>query len=182
MAFSTNLLNLSNLIDQNGSLSKTYQGYSTATKEKISKYSSKRWMNSGMAYRGEFLMQNILEHPKDVEESLLSQVLEASAPLRYFLSQNHLKSLIDRASARKKSLPPKMENRIKNQIALLSSMQVLEESTLQDLKPKVTEMMEKPTPSTAVEVRTLFVRRLMPSECEKLQGFPPNWTEIDTEQ
>ena len=28
----------------------------------------------------------------------------------------------------------------------------------------------------------LFVRRMLPSECEKLQGFPQSWTETDTEQ
>jgi hypothetical protein len=58
-------------------------------------------------------------------------------------------------------------------------MQVLEESTRQGLKPKDIEMMEKPTLSIQEEAQTLYVRRMMASECEQLQGFPKNWTLID---
>ena len=60
-------------------------------------------------------------------------------------------------------------------------MPELEESLQQAPKHKATETMEKPTHSTAEDVLTLYVRRMMPLECERLQGFPENWTEIDIE-
>jgi len=132
-----------------------------------------------MAFRGEYLTQNILEHPKDVEESMLSQVLETSAPLKYFLSQSHLKSLIERASVREKPLPVAMEKTFQRQIALLSNMPVLEENQQQGHKLKDTETTGKAIPLIAEELRMLYVRRLMPSECEILQGFPEHWTETD---
>ena len=138
-------------------------------------------MNSGMAFRGEYWMQNTLEHPNAVAESTLSEVLEASAPPRYFLNQEQLQSLLERASARKTSLPQQYKTALTAQISMLSNMPQLAESIQQDRKPKATEMMEKATPSTPEEVPTLFVRRLTPSECERLQGFPPGWTEIETE-
>ena len=69
-----------------------------------------------------------------------------------------------------------------SQISFLSSMRALAEEQVQDRKEKVTEMMEKLILSTPEEARMLFVRRMLPSECEVLQGFPKGWTEIDGEQ
>ncbi len=54
-----------------GSSLKTFQDSSTVTTGKISKSSSIRWANSGILVHGEFSMQNILEYPKDAEESTL---------------------------------------------------------------------------------------------------------------
>jgi hypothetical protein len=48
-------------------------------------------------------------------------------------------------------------------------------------KVKDSETMAKLTPLTQEEAQMLFVRRLLPSEYEKLQGFPENWTATDIE-
>ena len=181
VASSINLQNELKKDNPDGFSSKMSQVFSTATMGTISNKSSKGWMNSGMAFHGEFSMQNILEHPRGAVESTLSQVLEASAPLTYFLTPSQLQSLQERASARKTSLPPEMEAAYQLQISILSSMPELEESLQQAPKQKATETMEKPTHSTAEDVLTLYVRRMMPLECERLQGFPENWTEIDIE-
>ena len=69
-----------------------------------------------------------------------------------------------------------------DQICFLSSMQAFAEEQAQDHKEKVTEMMEKLILSIPEEARMLFVRRMLPSECELLQGFPKGWTAIDGEQ
>lgn len=127
-------------------------------------------------------MQNSLEHRSAVEELTLSEVVEPSAPLRYFLNQEQIQSLLDRAEERGTSLPPALEKAYRAQISFLSSMQVLAEEQAQGHKEKVTEMMEKLILSTPEEARMLFVRRMLPSECEQLQGFPKGWTEADTEQ
>lgn len=79
-------------------------------------------------------------------------------------------------------LPEPLIQAYQKQISILSSMQVLDEKQLRDLKQKGTEMTEKPTPLTQEEVQMLYVRRMLPSEYERLQGFPENWTLIDSEQ
>lgn len=167
--------------NQNGSSLKTYQDSSIVIKGKISRSSYKRWENSGMAYLGEFWMQNILEHPKDVDVCSLWQVLETSAHLKYFLSPTELSSLIDRALARKKPLPTQMQKNFEKQISILSNTQALEENQKQDRKPKAIGMMVKHIRSTQEAPRTLYARRMLPIEYERLQGFPDNWTQLDTE-
>ena len=139
-------------------------------------------MNSGMVLHGEFWMQNSLEHPKDVVVHTLSQVLEPSAPVKYFLSKAQIQSLMRRATERGTSLPPALMKAYQAQISFLSNMQESDANLLQVPKEKVTEMMEKRILSTPEETRMLFVRRMLPSECEKLQGFPEGWTEIGTER
>ena len=69
-----------------------------------------------------------------------------------------------------------------NQMFFLSSMQELAEEQAQARKEKATETMEKLILSTPEEARMLYVRRMLPSEYEKLQGFPVGWTETDSEQ
>ena len=68
------------------------------------------------------------------------------------------------------------------QISFLSNMQALAEEQVQARKEKDTETMERLILSTPEEARTLYVRRMLPSEYERLQGFPVGWTEIDSEQ
>lgn len=166
----------------NGSSLKTSRGCSTATTGKISKESSKSWTNSGTVFRGEFSTQNISEHPSVVVESTLSEVLETSAPLKYFLTPQQLQSLLNRAAARRTSLPENLERCMELQISTLSNMRESTGSPRPVPKQKATATTAKHTRSTLGGPRTLYVRRLLPSECEKLQGFPPAWTEIDIER
>jgi len=166
----------------NGWYSKMFPDCSTATVEKISKFSYRRWMNSGMVFRGEFWMQNTLEHPSGAEGSSLSEVLEISAPPEYFLNVDELNSLLKRAEARSKPMEADLENAMMAQVSILSNMPQLDENPQQDHKEKDTEVTEKPTHSTQEDPQTLYVRRMMASEYEKLQGFPEGWTRIDTEQ
>jgi len=182
VAFFIHMRNSSKRESLTGLSSKMFLDSSIRTTEKISEPSSKRWMNSGMAYRGEFLMQNTLEHPKDDVECTLSEVLETCAPLESFLSPEQLKSLINRAVERGQEIPKNMLEAYLEQISILSSMQELDEKPVQDLKPKALGTMEKLTPSTPEEALMLYVRRMLPSEYETLQGFPKNWTLVDLER
>jgi hypothetical protein len=177
--FFINMRNSSNKPNQSGSWSKTCQDFSIATKEKISKSSYKHWTNSGMAFRGECLTLNTSEHPKDADVCILSEVLEASAPAKCFLTPPQINSLLHRAKTRKKPLPANLQKALESQISLLSNTHQLGESQKQGRKQKATETTEKHTHSTPGEAQTLFVRRLQVSECEKLQGFPTDWTAID---
>ena len=174
--------NSSKKANPSGSFWKMSQDSSTVIKGKISEQSLVRWENSGIASRGEFLMLNTLEHPKDADVSTLSEVLEMKAPLKYFLNQNQIKLFIDRLSERKIQAPKMFLKAMMAQASLRSNTLQLGESTAQDQGQKVSGTTGKLTRLTAAEARTLFVRRLMPSECERLQGFPENWTLRDTEQ
>ncbi len=126
-------------------------------------------------------MQNTLEHPSEEEECTLSEVLETCAPLESFLSKEQLDSLISRAEEREQILPEPLMQAYQKQISILSSMQVLDEKLPLVHKQRDIEMMEKPIPSIQEEVQMLYVRRMLPSEYERLQGFPENWTLIDSE-
>ena len=79
-------------------------------------------------------------------------------------------------------LPEPLIQAYQKQISILSNMQVSDEKQPQVLKQKDIETMEKPIPLTQEEVQMLYVRRMLPSEYERLQGFPENWTLIDSEQ
>ena len=166
----------------NGWLLKMFQGCSTAMKGKISKCSSKHWMNSGMAFRGEYLTLNTLEHHKDAAVCMLSEVLEASCPPKYFLNEKELSSLLVRAEARKKSLPNELKRALELQISMLSSTPELAESIQQGRKQKVTDATVNPIPLIQGGTPMLYARRMTPSECEMLQGFPRGWTEVGIEQ
>ena len=182
MDSSTNMQNSSKKSALVGFLSKMFPDFLTARKVQTLTSSSQRWMNSGIVWHGEYWMQDSLEHRKDVEERTLSEVLEPQAPLKYFLSVEQIQSLIARATERGTSLPPAMMKAYQNQISFLSNMQELADEQVQGHKEKATETMEKLILSTPEEARMLYVRRMLPSECEALQGFPKGWTETDGEQ
>jgi hypothetical protein len=180
--FSSNLRGLLKVAALRGLFLKMFPGCSTATMGKISEQSLAHWSNSGMAYRGEFWTLNTLEHPSVVVASTLSQVIEASAPAKYFLKPEQARQLIDRVSEKTTSAPSDFLRALEHQASSLYSMPQSGESRAPARKPRDSEMTEKPTLSTAEGAQTLFARRMLPSECERLQGFPKNWTAIDIEQ
>lgn len=55
---------------------------------------------------GEYSTRSFGECPRDVVESRLSQILEAEAHPKYFLSERACKGVLRRAEARGKELPP----------------------------------------------------------------------------
>lgn len=79
-------------------------------------------------------------------------------------------------------LPEPLIQAYQKQISILSNMQVSDEKQLLAPKQKDIGTTGKPIPSTQEEAQMLYVRRMLPSEYERLQGFPENWTLIDSEQ
>ena len=167
--------------DLDGYLWRMFPDYSIQKVDKTSPTFSQRWMNSGMVFHGECWTQNTLEHPKDVVVCILSQVIEASSPLKYFLNKEQLLSLIKRADSKTIPMPLALRKKIELQITLLSNMPELDEFLKQGPKAKGTEMMEKLLLATPEAAQMLSVRRMLPSEYEKLQGFPVDWTQTDGE-
>ena len=64
----------------------------------------------------EFLTLNTGECPNVVEESTLSQILEAEAPKRYYLSARACEGILRRAEHRGKELPPMLKAALEQMI------------------------------------------------------------------
>ena len=60
-------------------------------------------------WRGEYWMLNTGEYPREENASLLSWILEANAPLKYYLSAKACRGILTRASRRGKKLPELLE-------------------------------------------------------------------------
>ena len=64
---------------------------------------------------GECLTLNTSEYPKEENESFLSQILEANAPEKYYLSQRACLGILRRASERGKELPDVLKRALEKQ-------------------------------------------------------------------
>ena len=95
-----------------GLSSKMFPDCSLQSKEKISKLSSNRWMNSGMVFRGECLTLKTSESPKDAKESLLSEVLETFVPRKYYLTPRACQGIIKRVERTGKTIPTDLYKQI----------------------------------------------------------------------
>ena len=121
---------------------KTSQALSQATKERTSKQSSKRSVKSQMptlqflclkkengrkpdaswematALPGVSMTLNFGEFPSEERESTLSQILEANAPEKYFLSPKACAGILRRAEKRGKELPQMLKEALEEVVAL----------------------------------------------------------------
>ena len=157
-------LTLWNDSDLGGSCWKTSQVSTLPTMEGTSSPSSMKWTNSGMVFRGEVLMHDSSESPRDAVEYSLSRVLEATAPERFFLSAKAAVGILRRAGRRGKKLPDTLNE-------ALTSLALSSPDTTREL----------PVPLKTGNSSSL-VRRLTPVECERLMGWPDGWTVPDQAQ
>lgn len=68
--------------------------------------------------RGEQSTHSFSEFPRDAEESLLSQILQDFAPLKYYLSKTACRGIIHRAKVRQKPLPGALRQALEIQSGL----------------------------------------------------------------
>ena len=68
---------------------------------------SMRW--GGCQLLGDYMTRNFGVSPSVVKESRLSQILEDSAPEKYYLSPKACKGILTRAERRGKELPPELK-------------------------------------------------------------------------
>lgn len=192
--FSSSLLSWQRHCGHRGSSSKTSLVSSLRTKVKISPSSSARYPNAGMVWGGECWTASISESPKRAAASTLSDILEAHAPQRFCLSAMAAASILRRAGAvgfrgkvRRDDLPPRLRR------ALLEIMAEGGPSSSRarpsGASPNRGRSMEKSgrtvsatpsTPRSGTRSQSMVVRKLTPTECERLQGFPDGWTIPDT--
>ena len=101
----------------NGSSSKTYLVSYPLTEERTLELFSGRWPNSGILLDGGSLMLNTSEFPSDAKESSsLADVLEETAPQKYYLSPKACEGILRRANKRGKELPQELTNALVHQI------------------------------------------------------------------
>jgi hypothetical protein len=72
------------------------------------------WETDGV-WLTELLMRNTSEYPNAVEESFLSQILQADVPEKYYLSKKACQGIIRRAEARGKELPGMLKTALEKQ-------------------------------------------------------------------
>jgi hypothetical protein len=65
---------------------------------------------------GDYMMRSFGESPSEERESHLSQILEDSAPPKYFLSARACRGILNRAERRGKALPDVLMEALVNQI------------------------------------------------------------------
>jgi hypothetical protein len=94
---------------QDGSWSKTSQGFSPLpTAETLPSFSAP-WRTSGMASHGGYLTLDTSEFPSGAVECSLSDILEATPDRRYSLSARAARGILRRAAARGRVLPAELE-------------------------------------------------------------------------
>lgn len=157
-----------------------------------------------LAYHGARLTRNTGEYPNVVVESTLSQILEDNPHPKYFLSNRAVIGILRRANNRGKELPQMLKSALINQArecnygnalyeplieqsevcptvisrgpCAVYSMQRSDEYVAADVTS--TESARQYKSATDLVTHTNAVRRLTPLECERLQGYPDNYTNI----
>ena len=71
------------------------------------------------ALLGDFTTRGFGESPREENVSLLSQILEGSAPRKYFLSERACTGILTRAKKRGKELPPELKAALERQTAMM---------------------------------------------------------------
>ena len=169
---------------EDGSSLRMYPDFFHLTVDEISPSFSRRWPKSGfMTSPGECWTVDTSECPSagDVSSSL-EDVLLDEVPPRFYLSQKAAAGILRRASRRSKKLPGALRTALE---ALARSKE--EGDGMEKAKTSSQSPSEPKTPSKADTETTLTmtptsqptrspVRRLTPTECERLQGFPDGWT------
>jgi hypothetical protein len=159
------------LFSPNGSSLRTFPDFFPPTVEGISPSYSRRWPSSGFTTSpGECWTADTSECPKGGGAfSSLPDVLEAEVHPRFYLSQRAAAGILRRAEKRGRELPR----------PLMEALEGLAGQTTTTRR----EGSSSPTPSEAKDstpqgTERGAVRRLSPTECERLQGFPNGWTVV----
>ena len=150
----------------------------------------------GHGSHGGFSMLNTSECHNAAAASFLSQILEtAPIPQRFFLSAKACQGFLSRSDGRERALPhllrvalentAKGSERLGNPAGTLGGgSETLIVFGWQNSEHQGDSMSETTSPTLdkskvpAVFIHPLRVRRLTPRECERLQGFPDNHTDI----
>jgi len=173
--------------------------------EEISESFSRRWPNSGfMTSPGECWTVDTSECRSDGGvSSSLPDVLEADVPPRFYLSQKAAAGILRRAERRGKALPEHLESALRELSGQAATRDEADPTTStgkgrsslppsppsgereaegqQEMSARTLSQDRSPADTGKASTQPLTmeqssVRRLTPTECERLQGFPDGWT------
>ena len=156
------------------------------TKVRTSPSSSKRFANSGMAWRGEFLIASSSESPKNVVESSLSDVLDAPARQRFSLTAWQASKILTNAE---KEIPEGLRPALLTVAGLAVTGTPVSGTVMLQWSHQSRDVWETQYATTLQAegdmpgqgqaiVQGLSARMLSPEEYEALQGFPKGWTDV----
>lgn len=146
--------------------------------EEISESFSRRFGNSGFwTEPGECWTVDTSECRSDGGvSSSLPDVLEADVAPRFYLSQKAAAGILRRAERRGKALPEHLESALQELSGQAATRGEADSTTLTDRERSSPKHLPPATDTTPRQRISSFVRRLTPTECERLQGFPDGWT------
>lgn len=182
---------------------RTLKGYSITMEGKLLPQSYERWMNWGMIVNGWCLTASFSEYPRTEKESLLSEILEDKVEKKFYLTKEQHRKVIERIEKGEK-FKMKTSYAIDRSYWKGSTAEIFFDSARRTIvvdKDKVKilhniygafdEVGPRIYDDVFPTIRTpkggghlpyvleneRFIRLLTPIECERLQGFPDNWTE-----
>ena len=117
---------------------------------------------------GSFGMLNTSECPKDAVECSLWQILQATAPSRYSLSQTACLGTLTTSDRHSVYARQRVDQFRDDEIASTESARQHKDAT---------DLICQPPSTWDADCRNL-IRRLTPLECERLQGYPDGWTDV----
>ena len=136
----------------------------------------------GILWNGRYLTAKTSEFPKTESVSTLSDILETNVDEKYFLSQEQTKKIL--ASSGKMLRTPLTQTITKEQTPSKKVDVRSYEQTSRVYQRGGAESDSANRIRRASYTDGARIRRLTPLECERLQGFPDNWTagESDTQR
>ncbi len=111
--FGSSLLELLKNLNRDGLSSRMSPVYYPPTEGQTLPSSFGGWSNAGMAWPGGYLTLSTSELPNDAAVCSLSQVLEADAPPKYYLSAKACAGILRRAEKRGKELPEQLHRALR---------------------------------------------------------------------
>lgn len=79
------------------------------------------WETDPLALHTEYTTASFGESPREESVSVLSAILEDSAPLKYYLSEKAIEGILRRSKEKGKGLPEELETALKKQLAYWKS-------------------------------------------------------------
>lgn len=171
---------------------KTSKGYSRMTVDELTKPSSPRLQSWGIASNGSCSTARISACHSTGSVSSLSDILEKGVPSKYFLSARRQKRIgellpVGRDYSHKDCVYVPDGTKAGHAVAKLGDAVNLAYIACKNKRGRVghgiSQTLTANTMSLHTPVRSsegkLVLRRLTPKECERLQGFPDDWTKTD---
>ena len=184
------LCELSTWLFQNGYSLRMFPDSFRLTEGGTLQLSCGSWPKAGMGINGEFWTVNSSESLNNVVVCSLSDALEVNVPPKYYLSKKAVLGIIRRTEKWSRSGYVFLQEteKDKTRAVKILSLQSLKHliTTVNPSDNSETKTISSPIQSTPISAGSvegygsrIILRKLTPTEKERLQGFPINFTKIE---